>query len=95
VALLGKGWVDNIDGGGLIPDNALIARAEAAATKALSLAPNYAPALQLLGSVHMNTNRAAQGMAECGHALALDRNLVGAHVSIGVAKMRLGRAEGN
>jgi TolB-like protein/class 3 adenylate cyclase len=93
LALAGKGWVDNIDGGGLIPNAARLAAAEAAATKALSLAPNFAVALQLLGSVHMNTNRAAQGMAECEHALALDRNLAGAHVSIGVAKMRLGHAE--
>jgi TolB-like protein/class 3 adenylate cyclase len=92
-ALVWQGWVDNIDGGDIVPNADRLAAAEAGAIKALSLAPNYAPALQLLGSVHMNSNRAAQGMAESEHALALDRNLVSAYAAVGVAKMRLGRAE--
>jgi TolB-like protein/class 3 adenylate cyclase len=92
-ALVGQGFVDVIEGTGLAADNAHIAAAEAAATKALSVAPNYALAHFLLGGVYSGTNRAAQGIAACEHALALDRNLVGAHMQIGVAKMRLGRTE--
>jgi tetratricopeptide (TPR) repeat protein len=38
------------------------------------------------------TNRAAQGIAECEQALALDRNLAGAYACIGLAKYLLGRA---
>jgi len=41
----------------------------------------------------MFTNRAAQGIAECERALALDRNLATAHAFIGLAKYALGRAE--
>ena len=37
------------------------------------------------------TNRAAQGIAECERALALDRNLANAHANIGTAKLYLGR----
>ena len=39
----------------------------------------------------MFTNRAAQGIAECERALALDRNLADAHAFIGLAKYLLGR----
>jgi tetratricopeptide (TPR) repeat protein len=38
------------------------------------------------------TNRAAQGIAECERALALDRNLASAHCNIGTAKLFLGRS---
>jgi tetratricopeptide (TPR) repeat protein len=38
------------------------------------------------------TNRAAQGIAECEHALALNRNLAEARAVIGVAKVFVGRA---
>jgi hypothetical protein len=48
-ALVGQGFVDVIEGTGLAADNAHIAAAEAAATKALSVAPNYALAQFLLG----------------------------------------------
>jgi tetratricopeptide (TPR) repeat protein len=65
--------------------------AETAITKVLSLAPNHARAHWLLGSVHTFTNRAAQGIAECEQALALDRNLARAHALIGLAKFVLGR----
>ena len=41
----------------------------------------------------MNTKGAAHGIAECEHALALDRNLASAHYAIGVGKIYLGRAE--
>jgi tetratricopeptide (TPR) repeat protein len=46
-----------------------------------------------LGVVQTLTNRAAQGIAECERALALDRNLAPAHSFIGLAKYALGRAE--
>ena len=62
---------------------ARLAAAEAALIKALSLAPQHAAAHLLLGDVQMFTNRAAQGIAECERALALDRNLANAHAFIG------------
>jgi tetratricopeptide (TPR) repeat protein len=46
-----------------------------------------------LGAVYIHTNRAAEGIAKCEHALALDRNLADAHARIGVAKFFTGRAE--
>jgi TolB-like protein/Tfp pilus assembly protein PilF len=67
--------------------------AEAAVTKALSLAPNHATAHLLLGVVKMSRNRAALGIAECERALALDRNLATSHAVIGWAKYLLGRGE--
>ena len=60
---------------------ARFAAAEAAAIKALSLAPDHAFAHLALGAVYMFTNRAAQGIAECEHALALDRSLAAAHAT--------------
>ena len=39
------------------------------------------------------TKRAAEGIAECEHALALDRNLASAHSIIGSGKIFIGRAE--
>ena len=47
----------------------------------------------LLGFVEILTKRAAQGIAECEHALALDRNLAAAHSVIGFGKIFIGRAE--
>ena len=46
-----------------------------------------------LGLVEIVTKRAAQGIAECEHALALDRNLARAHSHIGFGKIFIGRAE--
>ena len=46
----------------------------------------------LLGAVYSLTNRAAQAIAECEQALALDHNLADAHACIGFAKYYLGRA---
>jgi tetratricopeptide (TPR) repeat protein len=45
-----------------------------------------------LGGVYIFTNRAAQGIAECERALALDRNLADAHGAIGIAKYFMGPA---
>jgi tetratricopeptide (TPR) repeat protein len=61
--------------------------------KALALAPQYAVAHMYLGAVHIFTDRAAQGIVECEHALSLDRNLANAHGWIGLAKYYLGRSE--
>ena len=69
------------------------AAAEATLMKALSLAPEHASAHLCLGGVQIQTNRAAQGIAECERALALDRNLARAHGLIGMAKLLVGRAE--
>ena len=46
-----------------------------------------------LGFVDILTKRAAEGIAECEHALALDRNLADAHSVIGFGKIFIGRAE--
>jgi TolB-like protein/class 3 adenylate cyclase len=72
---------------------ARFAAAEEAAAKALSLAPDHALAHVSLGMVLGFTNRAAQGIAEYERALALDRNMAGAHALIGQNKLFIGRAE--
>jgi TolB-like protein/class 3 adenylate cyclase len=72
---------------------AALATAEAKLTKALSSVPDHALGHLLLGHVEILTKRAAQGIAECEHALALDRNLAAAHASIGLGKVFIGRAE--
>ena len=72
---------------------ARFAAAEASATKALSLAPDHALAHLTLGMVLGFTNRAIQGIAEYERALALDRNMAGAHSLIGQNKLFIGRAE--
>ena len=46
-----------------------------------------------MGVVEIFTRRAAEGIAACEHALALDRNLANAHSIIGFGKIFLGRAE--
>lgn len=68
-----------------------LAAVEAAAIKALSLAPNHASANRLLGMVQIYTNRVALGISQCERALALDRNLADAHGYIGMAKYFIGR----
>jgi TolB-like protein/class 3 adenylate cyclase/Tfp pilus assembly protein PilF len=72
---------------------ARFAAAEEAAEEALSLAPDHALAHVSLGMVLGFTNRAAQGIAEYERALALDRNMAGAHALIGQNKLFIGRAE--
>ena len=70
-----------------------LAAAEAALTRALSLAPEHALAHLQMGIVQIFTNRAVHGIAECERALALDRNLAFAHGFMGFAKYRIGRGE--
>lgn len=92
-ALAGASLTDvAIGAGNVSADRAtrLIA-AEAAATKAVSLAPDNALAHMALGVVYTLTGRAAQGIAECEQALVLDRNLTDAHAAIGLGKIFLGR----
>jgi TolB-like protein/class 3 adenylate cyclase len=72
---------------------AAFAAAEAKLTKALSAVSEHARAHFYLGIVEIFTKRAAEGIAECEHALALDRNLAFAHAYIGLGKVFLGRAE--
>jgi tetratricopeptide (TPR) repeat protein len=70
---------------------ALLSAAATNAVKVLSLAPDDTLAHLVLGAVYIMTNRAAQGIAECEHALAIDRNSAWAHAGIGVAKIHMGR----
>jgi TolB-like protein/class 3 adenylate cyclase len=94
-ALVGMATVDWASGSAFMTDDraARLAAAEAAATKVLSLALNHVMGHYLLGAVQIYTNRAAQGIAECERALALDRNLALAHGQIGIAKYFIGRGE--
>jgi tetratricopeptide (TPR) repeat protein len=70
-----------------------LAAAEAAAAKALSLAPRHAWAHMVLGNVQIFTNRPVQGIAQCERALELNRNLAMAHAYIGNAKITVGRSD--
>jgi len=72
---------------------AALAAAEAKLKKALSSVPDHARGHMTLGAVYMFTRRAAEGMAECQHALMLDRNLAEAHAIIGIGKINIGRPE--
>jgi tetratricopeptide (TPR) repeat protein len=94
-ALVGTALVDFVSAATFLSDDRAprAAAAEAASTKVLSLAPNHALAQFLLGGVYIHTNRAAEGIAKCEHALALDRNLAAAHSMIGFGKFSIGRAE--
>ena len=70
-----------------------LAAAEKGLIKVLNMAPQHARAHMFLGAVQSLTNRAAQGIAECEQALALDRNLANAHADIGATKCYIGRGE--
>jgi TolB-like protein len=87
-ALVEMAGVDATIAGGALADDrdTRFAAAEAALTKALSMAPQNAVAHMILGIVQMFTNRAARAIGECAQALVLDRNLADAHASIGLAK---------
>ena len=76
-ALIGSARADAIEGAFLFVTDpaAAFAAAEAKLTKALSLVPDHARGHMFLGVVEIFTKRAAEGIAECEHALALDRNL--------------------
>ena len=94
-ALIGSARADVANGANLfVPDPiAAFAAAEAKLTKALSLVPDHALGHMLLGFVEIVTKRAAEGIAECEHALGLDRNLASTHANIGLGKALIGRAQ--
>jgi TolB-like protein/class 3 adenylate cyclase len=94
-ALIGSAAADAVEGVLLfVPDPmADFAAAEGKLTKALSSVPDHALGHMWLGFVNIFTRRAAQGIAECEHALALDRNLASAHAYIGTGKTLIGCAE--
>ena len=72
---------------------ARFAAAEAAATKALSLASDHAGAHWALSFVFGFTNRVERAIAECETAVALDRNSAVANMALGLHKLHLDRAE--
>jgi TolB-like protein/class 3 adenylate cyclase len=83
-----------IGSAGLTDDQrARFATAEAALTKALSLAPNYSFAHFWLGYTQTFSNRPIEGIASLQHALSLDPNLAAASPIIGAAKYFTGHAE--
>ena len=92
-ALVGIAAIDGACAGNFIADDAgpRLKAAEIALVKALSLAPEHALAHMLLGCIQCISGRTAQGMAECEHALALNRNLAEAHSALGDAKLWAGR----
>ena len=94
-ALIGSARADVAEGVNIMVTDpmAAFAAAEAKLTKALSSVPDHAGGHLWLGLVDILTKRAAEGIAECEHALALDRNLAEAHACIGWGKMFIGRAE--
>jgi TolB-like protein/DNA-binding winged helix-turn-helix (wHTH) protein/Flp pilus assembly protein TadD len=94
-ALVGSAGVDVVEGALLFTTDrsAAFAAAEAKLTKALSSVPDHARGHMWLGVVDIFTKRAAEGIAECQHALALDRNLASARAMIGYGKIFIGRAD--
>ena len=94
-ALIGSAIADAIEGASSFVTDPVAAftAAEAKLTKALCSVPDHARGHLLLGYVDIFTKRAAQGIAECEHALKLDRNLATAHAYIGFGKIFIGRAE--
>jgi class 3 adenylate cyclase/TolB-like protein len=93
-ALVGLATVDLMMGASLLTDDRTVrlSAAEVNVIKALSLAPDHAAAHFVFGGICIFTNRAAEGIAECEHALLLDRNLAAAHSLIGLAKFFLGQS---
>jgi len=94
-ALVARAWIDVAIVGGWLSDDRRerLLSAEAYVNKALKLWPDSAAAHYTLGALRAYGNRAAQGIAECERALAIDRNFAAAHTYIGTAKLFLGRAE--
>jgi TolB-like protein/class 3 adenylate cyclase len=94
-ALVGSARADAVAGGTFFVTDPMAAfkAAEAKLTKALSSVPDHALGHMCLGLVDIYTKRAAEGIAECEHALALDRNLASAHALIGFGKIHIGLAE--
>jgi TolB-like protein/class 3 adenylate cyclase len=94
-ALIGSARADLREGANsFVTDSvAAFAAAEAKLSKALSWVPDHARGHVSLGLIHILTKRAEQGIAECEHALELDRNLAQAHFAVGWGKIFIGRPE--
>jgi tetratricopeptide (TPR) repeat protein len=94
-ALIGSARVDVGAGASVFVTDSAAAffAAEAKATRVLSLVTDHARGHMVMGVVYIYTKRAARGIAECEHALALDRNLAQAHTYIGLGKIFIGRME--
>ena len=94
-ALVGSARVDSVEGAlSFVADPmAAFAAAESKLTGALSSVSDHVHGHMFLGFVYMLTKRAVEGIAECEHALGLDRNLANAHSFIGLGKIYIGRAE--
>ena len=94
-ALVGSAAADIADGGNsfVADPAAAFASAEAKLNRALSSFPDQARGHAFLGYVKILTKRAVEGIAQCEHALTLDRNLADAHAFIGLGKIFTGRAE--
>ncbi|HXQ52872.1 MAG TPA: adenylate/guanylate cyclase domain-containing protein, partial [Stellaceae bacterium] len=70
-----------------------LAVAERLAKQALALQSNAALGHLALGFIYSATDRIRDGIAECQHALSLDRNLAHAHAMIGRATIAVGQPE--
>ncbi len=95
-ALVWNAWADvQLVVSGFVADEraARFGAAEAAATKALLLAPDHAVAHWVISFVFGFTSRIERAIAECDRALALDRNFAWAHATIGMHKLHLDRGE--
>jgi tetratricopeptide (TPR) repeat protein len=94
-ALVGSAGADVVEGELFFSTDRIEAfrAAEAKLTKAMSSVPDHARGHMYLGLVEIYTNRAAEGIAECEHALTLDRNLASARAMIGYGKIFIGRAD--
>ncbi|MFC7697343.1 adenylate/guanylate cyclase domain-containing protein [Bradyrhizobium sp. GCM10028915] len=93
-AMIGLANVDTAVGASFTTDDgpARFAAAEAMVNKALSIRPNHISAHLAWGRIQILTNRAAQGVREFEHALALDSNRANAHAALGFAKFYMGCA---
>jgi TolB-like protein len=94
-ALIGSASADLVEGASASVADPMVAfaAAEAKLTRALSSVPDHPGGHLMLGLVDILTKRAAEGIAECEHALKLNRNLAGAHAAAGYGKIHIGRAE--
>jgi TolB-like protein/class 3 adenylate cyclase len=94
-ALIESARADEVEASNsFVPDpRAALAAAEAKLTKALSSVPDHARGHLFLGFVEIFTKRAAQGIAKCEHAFALDQNLAHGQAGIGLGKMLVGHPE--
>ena len=94
-ALVYRAWMDLLSAANYLSHDRAerLRAAESDLGKALRLRPDNANAHCALGVLRMYSNRAAQGIAECERALAINRNLAAAHGWIGMAKLFAGRNE--